>query len=98
MDAVLVVGGVALLLFASAHVSLVVMSFGAGRGRGIAALLLPPLAWLLPFVSPTTTPRRFYAALAIVTLLSSGAFEVSLLRGVAHAIDVGGTSAGEPRE
>jgi hypothetical protein len=63
--------------------------------RGLIALLFPPAAWVLPFVGRDVR-RRVRAGIALGCLAACVAFVIDGLHELGHAIDIGGTSVGEP--
>jgi hypothetical protein len=89
---VLIALGVAAL---AAHTTLVFLTFRASTRWGLVGLVLPPVAWIAAFRG--RTPQKIVAAVALACLLACAAVVVDGLTELGHAIDIGGTSVGEPR-
>jgi len=96
VDAILIAIGMAIAVMLGAHVALVVFSFRGGTRRGMAALVLPPFAWVAAFLAPARRRQRVWASLALVLLFGSAAFAVDVTGGMHEFLSIAGTSVGEP--
>jgi hypothetical protein len=96
MPIVLIVISIALAVALGAHVALVLLTFRSGARRGVAALVLPPFAWVAPFLSPARPRQRAWAGLALACLFGSMGFSFDTLHALNHGLSVAGTSVGDP--